>query len=165
MNTVHPQRGETESDDYPPRFRIFPNWRMIPDFPWQIWAVGWLAVVKSLLWMSTDPVVPSPQADYLAAKFLIAMIPLLVLGIGVWNLRKWAAWGLIVAAIADLAFFGLFFAFFQDAWRFLAGENFWALAAVLLVFNGPLGNLLILLAIPVLLKTAGRYELLGTDLQ
>ncbi len=132
---------------------------MEPDFPWQIWAVGWLAVVKALLWMSTNPVVPGPLAGFLAAKFLITMAPFLLLGIGVWNLRRWAAWGLIIVAVADLAFFVVL----PGAWRFLSGDSFWGLAAVLLVFNGPIGNILILLATPFLLKTAGKYEMLGAD--
>ena len=134
---------------------------METDFPWQIWAVGWLAVVKALLWMSTDPVVPSPLAGFLAAKYLIAMVPFLLLGIGVWNLRKWAVWGLLLAAVADLAFFLVF----PNAWRFLSGGSFWGLAIVLLIFNGPIGNVLILLATPVLLKTIGKYELLRSDMK
>lgn len=159
MNTGKPSPGRTQSDPGIPRFRFFPNWRMESGFPWQIWAAGWLAVVKALLWMSTDPVVPSPLAGFLTAKFLIAMIPFLLLGIGVWNLRRWAAWGLMIAAIADLAFFIVF----PGAWRFLTGGSFWGLAVVLLIFNGPIGNILILLTAPFLLKTAGRYELLGPD--
>ena len=140
---------------------MFPNWRMDQQFPWPIWAVGWLAVVKALLWMSTDPVVPSPLAGFMAAKYLAAMVPFLLLGIGVWNLRRWAAWGLLIAAVVDLAFFVLF----SDAWRYLSGGSFWGLAAVLLIFNGPIGNILILLATPVLLKTAGKFELLGIRTQ
>lgn len=133
---------------------------MQPEFPWQIWAVGWLAVAKALLWMSTDPTVPGPMAGILAAKFLVAMVPFLLLGIGVWNLRRWAVWGLLTAAVVDLAFFVVF----PDSWRFVAGGRFWALAAALLIFNGPIGNVLILLAAPVLLKTAGKFELLRAHL-
>jgi hypothetical protein len=134
---------------------------MDQQFPWPIWAVGWLAVVKALLWMSTDPVVPSPLAGFMAAKYLAAVVPFLMLGIGVWNLRRWAAWGLLIAAVVDLAFFVLF----PDAWRYISGGSFWGLAAVLLIFNGPVGNILILLATPALLKTAGKFELLGTPRQ
>lgn len=159
MNKGNSPAGDTRNDPGVPRFRIFPNWRMRSDFPWQIWAVGWLAVVKALLWMSTDPVVPAPLDEILAAKFLAAMIPFLLLGIGVWNLRRWAVWGLMCAAIADLAFFIVV----PDAWRFLTGGSFWGLAAILLVFNGPIGNILILLTSPVLLKHIGKYELIHSD--
>ena len=161
MSTDNPQSADANSGLDLPRFHFLPNWRMEPEFPWQIWAAGWLAVIKALLWLSTDPVVPGPLAGYLAAKFLVAMIPFLLLGIGVWNLRRWAVWGLMIAAIADLAFFIVF----PSAWRFVAGGGFWGLAAVLLVFNGPIGNILILLTTPVLLKTAGKYDLLGADLE
>jgi hypothetical protein len=154
MGTDLPQTGDEKSDANPPRFRLLPNWRMQPEFPWQIWAVGWLAVIKALLWMSTDPVVPGPLAGILAAKFLIAMVPFLLLGIGVWNLRRWAVWGLLAAAVGDITFFLIF----SDAWRFISGGSFWGLAAVLLICNGPIGNILILLATPVLLKNAGRFE-------
>ena len=158
MNTVNRQPGGKKEESALPRFRFFPNWRMDPGFPWPIWSVGWLAVIKALLWVSSNPVVPEPLATYLFAKFAVAMIPFLVLGVGLWNLRKWAAWGLIVAAAADLAFFIVF----PNAWRFLTAGSFWALAALLLVFNGPIGNVLILAAGPVLLKTAGRHDLLDT---
>jgi hypothetical protein len=127
---------------------------MQPEFPWQMWAVGWLSVLKALLWMFTDPGVTGPLTGILATKFLIAMIPFLLLGIGVWNLRRWAVWGLLVAAVVDLAFFIIF----PNAWRFIAGGSFWGLAAVKLICSGPIGNILILLATPVLLKNAGQFE-------
>ena len=133
---------------------IFPKWRMLPDFPWQIWAVGWLAIFKAILWLSTNPNVPSPQAELLTAKFLIAMIPFIVLGIGVWNLRKWAVWGLIALAIVDL----LFFVVVPGSSRYVTGGNFWVLSIVLLIFDGPLGNIFILIAAPVMLKHAKKSE-------
>jgi hypothetical protein len=125
---------------------------MFPDFPWQVWAVGWLAIFKAFLWLATDPVLPSPAAERLAAKFLLTMIPFLVLGIGVWNLRKWAVWGIIALCIADL----LFFIVWPDASRYLMGSGFWGLSILLLVFNGAPGDILILIAAPVLLKSAGK---------
>jgi hypothetical protein len=135
-------------------FRILPPWRMNTEFPWQVWAVGWLAIFKAFLWLATDPVIPSPMAERLAAKFLITMIPFLVLGIGVWNLRKWAVWGLVALCIADL----LFFIVFSDASRHLMGSGFWGLSILLQVFNGAPGDILILIATPVLLKSAGRKQ-------
>ena len=33
------------------------------------------------------------------------MPPFLVCGIGAWNMKKWAAWGLILLAAADLIFY------------------------------------------------------------
>jgi hypothetical protein len=135
-------------------FVLFPKWRMYRGFPWPIWAAGWLAVFKSVLWLATDPVAPSPIAERMAAKFLIMMIPFLVTGIGVWNLRKWAVWGLMVTSVLDL----LFFVVFPDAARIIAGKNFIGLAVVLLAGVGPLGDVLILAATPSMLKHAGKFE-------
>ena len=164
MNADKPQPGQPESDLELPRFRVFPNWRMAPEFPWQIWAVGWLAIVKGLLWLSTDPVLPSPLAELLATKFLTMMVPFLLLGIGVWNLRRWAAWGLIILTAADIAFIAVIHYIPElDYWSSLLGGRYWALTAVLLILNGPIGSVLILLTSPVLLKTAGKYELLSSD--
>ncbi len=132
---------------------------MYPEFPWPIWAVGWLAIFKSIIWLSTNPTVSSPLAEILATKFLITMIPFLVLGIGVWNLRKWAVWGLIILSIADL----LFFIVFRNAWPFIMGDNIMVLAVVLMIFNGPVGNILILLATPVMLKYAGKKVLFAPE--
>ena len=133
-------------------FVLFPKWRMFRGFPWPIWAAGWLAVFKALLWLATDPVVPSPLAERMAAKFLIMLVPFLVTGIGVWNLRKWAAWGLMVTSVLDL----LFFVVFPDAARIITGNSFVGLAVVLLAGVGPLGDVLILAATPSMLKHAGK---------
>ena len=134
------------------RFVIFPAWRMHHGFPWVIWAVGWLSIFKAFLWLATDPNVTSPLAEILAAKFIGAMIPFAVLGVGVWNLRKWANWGIIGLAVADL----LFFIIFPNATRQLIGGSNWLLAIALLVCTGPLGDILILLASPTLIKYVGR---------
>jgi len=140
-------------------FSVFPKWRMYSEFPWPIWVVGWLAIFKSIIWLATNPTVPSPLAEILATKFLITMIPFLVLGIGVWNLRKWAMWGLIILTIADL----LFFIIFRDAWPIIMGDNILVMAVVLMIFNGPVGSVLILLATPVMLKYAGKTLLSVPD--
>ncbi|MDY6790771.1 MAG: hypothetical protein SWH54_05830 [Thermodesulfobacteriota bacterium] len=135
-----------------PSFVILPDWRMYTDFPWQIWAVGWLAIFKAVIWLSTSPNCPDPMIKLLTIKFLICMVPLLILGIGVWNLRKWAVWGIILLCIADVAFFVIF----QNASGCIMGNSFWLLAITLLLFNGPLGSMLILITTPYLLKHSGK---------
>lgn len=136
----------------PMAFVIFPKWRMLRGFPWPIWAAGWLAFFKALLWLTTDPVVPRPLAETMTIKFLIMMVPFLVTGIGVWNLRKWAAWGLMITSGVDL----IFFIVFPDAARIIAGSSFIGLAVVLLTGVGPLGDVLILAAAPSMLKHVGK---------
>lgn len=132
-------------------FAILPGWRLEIDFPWIPWAVGWLSIFKGLLWLSSDPVVPPVLAGVLAAKFILTLIPYVVFGVGIWNLRRWAAVGLVALSVADL----LFYLIFPAAIGVMAGGSFWALGAVLLVFNGPAGNVLILLATPALWKHTG----------
>jgi hypothetical protein len=133
-------------------FFIFPPWRICGQFPWLIWAAGWLAIFKAFLWLATDPVIPSPLADQMAAKYLVTMIPFAVLGIGTWNLRKWAVWPLLILSVIDL----MFYIFFPATSRYIAGNSFFLLAIVLLICTGPLGNILILVSGPSMLKHAGK---------
>jgi hypothetical protein len=111
-----------------------------------------LAVFKALLWLATDPVATIPIAERMAAKFLILMVPFLVTAIGVWNLRKWAVWGLVVTSVIDL----LFFIVFPNTASVITGNRFIGLAVVLLAGVGPLGDVLILAATPSMLKHAGK---------
>lgn len=136
----------------PVPFVFFPRWRMYRGFPWPVWAAGWLAIFKALLWLATDPMVPSPLAEIMTAKFILLLVPFLLGGIGVWNLRKWAVWVLLAASVLDL----LFFIVFPDAARIIAGNSFIGLAIVLLTGVGPLGDVLILAATPSMFKHAGQ---------
>ena len=142
----------SKNNEKQPSFIILPEWRMSKDFPWQIWAVGWLAIFKAVIWLSTSPNCPDPMLKLLTIKFLVCMTPFIVLGIGVWNLRKWAIWGMILLCIADLVFFIIF----QKALSCIVGNTFWLLAVILMIFNGPVGNVLILIATPCLLKHSGK---------
>jgi hypothetical protein len=129
-------------------------------FPWPIWAIGWLAIFKGAIWLATDPSIPSPVSEILATKFLVMMIPYILFGIGLWNLRKWAAWGLICLSALDLLFFlvmGAYASLFELL-GYIAGKHFIILQLVLLILNGPLGNILILIGTPVMLKYAGKYH-------
>ena len=38
-------------------FKFLNPERMYPDFPWQLWAIGWLAIFKALLWLAYEPAV------------------------------------------------------------------------------------------------------------
>jgi len=142
----------SKKNETQPSFIILPEWRMYKDFPWQIWAVGWLAIFKAVIWLSTSPNCPDPMLNLLTVKFLVCMAPFIVLGIGVWNLKKWAIWGIILLCIADLVFFIIF----QKALSCIMGDTFWLLAVILMIFNGPVGNVLILIATPCLLEHSGK---------
>lgn len=135
------------------QIRIFPSERMGADFPWQIWAVGWLCIFKGILWLAYEPVVPDSIRMLLGYKYLLEMVPLILLGIGIWNLRKWAVWGAFVICAFNLIFILVTPAVFSSllvksevlTWSVL-------LSIVTLLCNGPLGDVLILLSMPILLK-------------
>ena len=157
QHRTKPVKGHSsvKSEITPPEiapFSIFPSWRIYGQFPWLIWAAGWLAIFKAFLWLATDPVIPSPLAEQMALKYIVTMIPFALLGIGTWNLRKWAVWPLLILSVIDL----MFYIFFPAASRYIAGNSFFLLAIVLLICAGPLGNIMILVSGPCMLKHAGK---------
>ena len=85
-------------------FRIFPAERMSADFPWQIWAVGWLCIFKGSLWLAYEPSISESMLSLLGFKYMLQMVPLIIFGIGIWNIRKWAVWGAIIIAAINLIF-------------------------------------------------------------
>ena len=134
-------------------FRVFPSERMDPDYPWTIWVVGWLAVFKAFLWLAYEPVQAESVLRLLGAKFLLNTIPLVILAIGVWNLRKWAAWGLIALSVANLIFF-IVNPQTLNAVLVESEVRIWEiiLSFITLLCNGPLGDIFILCAAPSVLK-------------
>ena len=81
------------------------------------------------------------------------MLPLFICGIGVWNFRRWAVWGLIGIAVASLAFFlinpKIFSGVIVNSEVFIYSI---VLSAIVLLCNGPIGDILILIAAPKMLK-------------
>jgi hypothetical protein len=134
-------------------FIIFPPQRMETDFPWVIWAVGWLALLKAFLWVAYEPVQPENILHLLGYKYLLNIVPLVICGIGVWNLRKWAVWGLLVVSIGNLIFF-IVVPQALNAVLVHSEVYFYSviLSIVTLVCNGPIGDILILCAAPIMLK-------------
>ena len=138
-------------------FSLFPPERMYKEFPWPIWAVGWLALFKAFLWLSYEPVQPEAMLKLLGTKFLLNMIPMVVLAFGLWNLRKWATWGLIILSVANIIFF---LVYPQSLSAVLVDSEVYIYSVILscitLLCNGPLGDILILLASPILFRYANR---------
>ena len=137
------------------KFRIFPSERMDVNFPWKIWAVGWLCIFKGILWLAYEPNLPGGLLSFFGAKYLLEMLPLIVFGIGIWNMRKWAVWGAVAVCVIDLA---IFFFTPQALGAVLVKSEVvtWSvlLSGVTLLCNGPLGDLLVIIAAPALLKYA-----------
>ena len=130
---------------------------MRADYPWQIWAVGWLCIFKGIIWLAYEPSLSDSMRVLLGYKYMLEMVPLILFGIGIWNLRKWAVWGalvicalnLILILVTPLAFNSLVVKSEVLTWSVL-------LSIVTLLCNGPLGDVLILLTTPILLKHAKK---------
>jgi len=134
-------------------FRFFPPERMDREFPWPIWAVGWLALFKAFLWLSYEPVQSGSLLTLLGTKYLLNMVPMAIFAIGVWNLKKWAMWGLIILSVANL----IFFVSYPQSLNAILIESEVYIYSIILSFitllcNGPLGDIFILLASPVMFK-------------
>jgi hypothetical protein len=138
-------------------FRFFPPERMDRAFPWPIWAVGWLALFKAFLWLSYEPVQPESVLTLLGTKYLLNMVPMAIFAIGMWNLKKWAMWGLIILSAANL----IFFVIYPQSLNAILIESEVHIYSIILSFitllcNGPLGDIFILLATPLMLKHARK---------
>jgi hypothetical protein len=136
------------------RLQLFPAERMNVSFPWILWAVGWLAVIKAVLWLAYEPVLPEALLRTMGFKLLLAAVPLVVCGIGLWNRRRWAVWGAAALAAVNLLFLW-FYPKSLQAYLIESEVNALSmvLSAVMLLFEGPVGDALILLAVPFLFKT------------
>ena len=138
-------------------FIIFPPQRMETEFPWVIWAVGWLALLKAFLWMAYEPVQPENILQLMGYKYLLNIAPLVICGIGVWNLRKWAVWGILLVSIGNLIFF---IVDPQTLNAVLVHSEVYLysiiLSIVTLVCNGPIGDILILCAAPIMFRHVKR---------
>lgn len=134
-------------------FKIFPPERMDAGFPWQIWLVGWLAFFKAFLWLAYEPVQAESLLKLLGIKFLLNMVPLFIFALGVWNLRRWAIWGVLIVSIANLLFF-VINPQTLNAVMVQSEVYFYSiiLSLITLLCNGPLGDLFILCLIPSMLK-------------
>ena len=85
------------------------------------------------------------------------MVPMAILAIGVWNLKKWAMWGLIILSVANLLFFIIYPQSLNAV--FVQSEVYIysiILSFITLLCNGPLGDIAILLAAPIMLKRAQK---------
>ena len=130
---------------------------MTSEFPWVIWAVGWLALLKAFIWLAYEPAESENILVLLAYKNIINIIPMVIFGVGVWNLRRWAVWGILIFAIGNLVFFFIY----QQALNAVVVHSevqlyTMILSGVTLVCSGPIGDILILCAAPSLWKHAKR---------
>jgi hypothetical protein len=139
------------------KFRIFPSDRMSFDFPWKVWAVGWLCIFKGIIWLAYEPNMSDNLLRFFGYKYLLGMLPLIICGIGIWNMRKWAVWGAAAVCAINLVIF-FFTPQALSAIMIKSEAVIWSvlLSSVTLLCNGPLGDLLVILAVPTLLKYAKK---------
>ncbi len=128
---------------------------MESEFPWIIWAVGWLALLKAFIWMAYEPIEPANALKFLAYKNLLSIVPLVVFSIGVWNLRKWAVLGILLVAAGNLIFFAVNPHTLTAVMVHSEVPLYTTiLSSVTLLCNGPPGDILILCAGPIMFKHA-----------
>ena len=139
------------------KFRIFPSERMSVKFTWQIWAVGWLCIFKGIIWLAYEPNMSESLLSFFGAKYLLGMLPLIICGIGIWNMRKWAMWGAVAVCSINIVIFFITPQAFS-AMMVKSEVIIWSvlLSSVTLLCNGPLGDLLVILATPTLLKATKK---------
>ena len=139
------------------KFRIFPADRMNTEFPWQVWAIGWLCIFKGIIWLAYEPNMPDNLLSFFGTKYLLGMVPLIICGIGIWNLRKWAVWGAVAICAINLVIF-FFTAQSFTAIMVKSEVVIWSilLSMVTLLCNGPVGDLLVILASPTLYKATKK---------
>jgi len=144
------------------RLNPFPPERITHDYPWALWAIGWMATLKAVLWLAYEPVnLPDLTLQWLGYKNLLFSAPFIICAIGIMKRKRWAAWGLVLLSAIGL----LFVVFIQDGlWAYLIDSEidfavslanrrispFFSLAA--LIGIGPLGDLLILCGAPAMFR-------------
>jgi hypothetical protein len=135
------------------RLKLFPAERMNSDYPWSLWAIGWLAIFKAVLWLAYEPVLPEAILRLVGWKYILGAVPMLICGIALWKRRRWAAWGLAVLAAAGLVTVVVvpptLQAYLVDSEVLIFSI---LLSAVMMVCSGPLGDVLILCGLPAMFR-------------
>jgi hypothetical protein len=137
------------------QLKLLPAERMNVDYPWSLWAIGWLAIFKAVLWLAYEPVLPEAILRLVGWKYLLGAVPMLICGVALWRRRRWAAWGLAVLAAADLVLIVVVPPTLQ---AYLVDSEVMSfsilLSAVVLVCGGPVGDVLILCGVPAMFRNS-----------
>ena len=131
--------------------------RLNVDYPWSLWAIGWLAIFKAVLWLAYEPVLPEAVLRLVGWKYLLEAVPMLICGVALWRRRRWAAWGLAVMAAADLVLLVVvpptIQAYLVDSEVVIFSI---LLSAVMMVCGGPVGDALILCGVPAMFRNTRK---------
>ncbi len=134
------------------KYLLFPEERLFPAYPFIVWSIGWLAILKSVIWLFTDPNGTAEMLNITGYKYIVFMIPLFITGTGIWNKKKWAIWGLIVICILEI----IFFLIYPQSLHTLVLDNLsnltLLLSVLIFIINGPIADIIILLMLPFVFK-------------
>lgn len=81
--------------------RLFHPGRLSPDYPFPLWAAGWLCLIKSTLWLCANASIPS---WIFLAKYIVFSMAWLVLAYMIENRRRAGFYLLLALCFADMAF-------------------------------------------------------------
>ncbi len=124
--------------------------RIYKDYPWPVWTIGWIAVLKALVWLASEPNLPENQLFGMGCKYAGFMVPWLVCAFGAWRMRRWAAWGVGVLGAADLLFFFVCPFALPSLGLNPVSPVTHVLSLAVFVINGPVTAVAILVLVPVL---------------
>jgi peptidoglycan/LPS O-acetylase OafA/YrhL len=141
------------------QLKLFPAERINADYPWSLWAIGWLAIFKAVLWLAYEPVIPETILRLVGWKYFLGAVPMLICGVALWRRRRWAAWGLAVLAAAGLVLIVVvpptLQAYLVDSEVMIFSI---LLSAVVLVCAGPVGDVLILCGVPAMFRNTRKTD-------
>ncbi len=146
----------TSNLTHTPTLKLLPSSRLAISFPWPIWALGWLALIKALLWIFVTDTHNPP----LMAKYLLMAVPCLLFCVGIWNLRKWAFWGLALVCIVDLASHFILPNAFIITDAAPGGTRMVLYSTVINFISGPISDAASLVLLPIARPSVGQWTLL-----
>jgi hypothetical protein len=139
------------------KLKLFPGERINVDYPWSLWAIGWLAIFKAVLWLAYEPVLPEAILRLVGWKYLLGAVPMVICGVALWRRRRWGAWGLVILAAAELMLIvwvpPTLQAYLVDSEVLVFSI---LLSAVMLVCGGPVGDALILCGVPAMFRNTRK---------
>lgn len=126
------------------RFQFFPLERLYVEYSWQIWALGWISIVKGGFWIfAQNAYFSDPLPSILPYKYLILTVPFVIFGFGAWNFRPWAKTGLLITSLLDLLFFVAIPLFLNKS--VITAREHQTFSLFIEYLSGPLGDIAILM--------------------
>lgn len=127
------------------KMRLRPEERLYQEYPWQVFAGGWIAIAKAFAWLFSELAVPGLAGRLILAHYALFMPLFIACGIAIWNFKRWGQIGAIVLSAAGLVLF-----FFFNYYSLLGLEGEALLTKIFMLISGPVGDVaLIFVLLPV----------------